>query len=124
MAQPVPQPDARQLFHHQRVGGDTGPLADGTAFTTTPIVAIVSVAGMRFITFRGLTTTANATVSFAFLRPDRATAYTTNNPTSFTITAATENTSGELTLNGQSFLQVTFTGAGSGTLNYLDVYGL
>lgn len=124
MAQPVLQPDPRQLFPHQTLGGRDGPLAAGTAFTTTPIVVIVSVAGMRFLTVRGLTATANATVSFAFLRPDRTTPYTVGNPSSFTITAGTENSSGELTLNGQSWLQVTFTGAGSGTVTYMDVMGL
>lgn len=124
MAQPVIQPDPRQLFPHQTLGGRDGPLAAGTAFTTSAIVVVLSVAGMRFLTIRGKVETSNVTLSFAFLRPDKATAYAAGNPSNVTLTAGTENATSEITLNGQSFLQVTFTGAGSGTIDYIDAMGL
>lgn len=111
-------PDFTPKPHHRL-------LDDSTTFTNAQVITkIIPTHGHRYLTLRCLTTTTGGTFALAFLRPNGV-AYTTGNPTGVTQVAGTENSSGEITLNGQAWLQVTFTaGAGSGTINYCDVYML
>lgn len=106
------------LVHHRLVADGTA-MANGVAQTF-----VVPVHGLRYVTIRGKTATSNATLAFAFLRPDGQTAYATGNPSNVTLTAGTENDSGEITCGGQNRLKVTLTPAGDGTITFLDCYGL
>lgn len=118
-------PDARLHKPHRVLVNTAGGRAEALAMVSgTDQTFFVDVHGCRYVTIRGKTTTSNATLVFAFCRPGLETTYTTGNPSNVTLTAGTENDSGEITVGGQSRLKITLTPAGNGTLDYLDVMSL
>lgn len=117
----VPHPNRWGL--HRSMGGpqDTGAFADGAAVANgVPISIIVTLAGCIAWRHRFKASVAG-TLSYEYLRPDRAgTVYTANNPANVAVVANTE-TKQEVTQHlGESRVKITFTPGGNGTITYSD----
>ncbi|HEX7122633.1 MAG TPA: hypothetical protein VF178_09720 [Gemmatimonadaceae bacterium] len=138
MAITLPQPNANLPFQHRRL---TGALAAGTAIANaTAISEVIALGNVRNLVIRAKTTTAGATLSFDFVHPvatdtpfqlsdgaidpAKVTVYADDQtPTDVTLTAGTAGAMA-VTCSGESYGKITITGAGTGTLNYVDISAL
>jgi hypothetical protein len=106
----------RERRRHRTLGGTLRP---DTAFDTTPITYKLPLAGADTHRIRAKVDGAAATLSFAFLRPNGE-AYAENNPDDVALADGAE-TLVDITCSGEEELLLTFTGAGSGTIAFIDV---
>jgi len=112
-------PDPLDARVHRAVSGGT--LKAGATYVNTDVLEVIlPIAGALSVRLRGLFATAGGTLSFAYLRPDGTTAYTTNNPSNVTVTAGTEAVA-TIQPNGEGWLRVRFTATGTGAVTYFDV---
>lgn len=91
---------------------DGQPVTNGTPITTL-VPCGVGTSRVR------IKTTGAGTLSAAFVRLDRATAYSANNPADVPVTGGTE-TQMNVDSRGEPWIRFTFTPSATGTITYAD----
>lgn len=142
----IPSPDPTELRFHRAIGGPGryAVLSPGASFdNVTPLYAMVNVAGLERFRIRGLSSGANFTLACRFVRPPENIAdtqdwttqaglasafgnaiYTQNQPGDVVFVAGTENMLEVTSHRGEGLAIIRLTGAGAGTLTYLDFMGV